>query len=167
MASMAKFSFDIASEYDLAEMINAFEQTKREITNRYDFKNTPAQIDWLENKTGVKITGNSDWQIDTIVEIFRKKLASRGIDQKTLVVPEESNVSGMVYHMEVKFVHGLNSEDAKKLSKLIRDSFPKAKPQINGDIVRVVSNSKDELQAIIQELRKSDFKLPLVFKNYR
>jgi cyclic-di-GMP-binding protein len=164
---MAKFSFDIASEYDNAEMINAFEQTKREITNRYDFKNSPAQIEWLDNKSGVKITGNNDWQIDTIIEIFRKKLAARGIDQKTLVVPEQSTVSGMIYHKEVKFVHGLNSDDAKKLSKLIRDGFPKAKPQINGDIVRVVSNSKDELQAIIQELKKSDFELPLVFKNYR
>jgi cyclic-di-GMP-binding protein len=164
---MAKFSFDIASEYDLAEMINAFEQTKREITNRYDFKNTPAQIDWLDNKSGVKITGNSDWQIDTIVEIFRKKLASRGIDQKTLFVPDQATSSGLIFHKEIQFVQGLNSEDAKSLSKLIRDSFPKAKPQINGDIVRVTSSSKDELQAIIQELRKSDFKLPLVFKNYR
>jgi cyclic-di-GMP-binding protein len=164
---MAKFSFDIASEYDTAEMINAFEQTKREITNRYDFKNSPAQIEWLDNKTGVKITGNSDWQIDTIVEIFRKKLASRGIDQKTLVVPEQAVILGMTYHKEIKFVHGLNSDDAKKLSKLIRESFPKAKPQINGDVVRVVSSSKDELQAIIQKLKNSDFELPLVFKNYR
>ena len=88
---MATFSFDIVSEYDKAEMNNVFDQSKRELDNRYDFKNTPAALDWLNaDKAGFKIIGNSDWQIDAILDIVRKKLAARNQSQKVLDTSKES-----------------------------------------------------------------------------
>ena len=82
---MANFSFDIVSEYDKSEMNNVFDQTEREMASRYDFKGTPAAIEWLNaDKTGIKVTAAGDWQIDAILDIFRKKLAARGQSQKVL-----------------------------------------------------------------------------------
>ena len=74
---MAQFSFDVVSEYDKAEMNNVFDQSQREISSRYDFKGTPAELEWLNgDKTGVNVTGNGEWQLDAILDIFRKKLAA-------------------------------------------------------------------------------------------
>jgi hypothetical protein len=165
---MANFSFDIVSEYDKAEMNNVFDQVKREINSRYDFKNTPASIEWLdEDKTGLKITGNSDWQIDAILDIVRKKLAARGQSQKVLDTSKEPVTSNLKTTKEVPFKQGLDQDKAKKITSLIRDKFPKAKTQIQGDTVRVVSNSKDDLQVVMQLLRSHDFDFPLNFTNYR
>ena len=165
---MAQFSFDIVSEYDKAEMNNVFDQTQREMTNRYDFKGTPAELEWLnDDKTGLKITGNSDWQIDAILDIVRKKLAARGQDQKVLDTSREAVTSNMKAVKEVPFVQGLDQDKAKKLTKLIRDQLPKVETQIQGDAVRVMSGSKDELQAVMQLLRSQDLDFPLSFTNYR
>ena len=82
---MPLFSFDIVSEYDKAEMNNVFDQVKREIESRYDFKGTPATLEWLNaEKTGLKVIGNGEWQIDAILDIVRKRLATRGQSQKVL-----------------------------------------------------------------------------------
>lgn len=165
---MANFSFDVVSEYDKAEMNNVFDQVQREITNRYDFKGTPAEVEWLNGeKTGLKITGNGDWQIEAILEIVRKKLAARNQSQKVLDVSKEITESNLKATKEVPFKQGLDQEKAKKINVLIRDKFPKAKPQIQGDAVRVTSNSKDDLQAIMQLLRAQDFDFPINFTNFR
>jgi hypothetical protein len=149
-------------------MNNVFDQVKREINSRYDFKNTPASIEWLdEDKTGLKITGNSDWQIDAILDIVRKKLAARGQSQKVLDTSKEPVTSNLKTTKEVPFKQGLDQDKAKKITSLIRDKFPKAKTQIQGDTVRVVSNSKDDLQVVMQLLRSHDFDFPLNFTNYR
>ena len=165
---MANFSFDIISEYDKAEMNNVFDQTEREITSRYDFKGTPAAIEWLNNdKTGLKITGNGEWQIDAILDIVRKKLATRGQSQKVLDTSREIVESNLKTTQEVPFKQGLDQEKAKKITKLIRDEYPKVKTQIQGDAVRVMSSSKDDLQAVMQLLRSQDFDFPLTFNNFR
>ena len=165
---MANFSFDIVSDYDKAEMNNVLDQVRREIDNRYDFKGTPAAIDWFgDDKAGVKIHGNGDWQIDAIIDIMRKKLAARGQSQKVLDVSRDSATNNMQTTKEVPFKQGLGQEKAKKITSAIRDSFPKVKPQIQGDAVRVTSNSKDELQKVMQLLRDRDFDFPLSFTNYR
>ena len=165
---MAQFSFDIVSEYDKAEMNNIFEQVKREIENRYDFKNTPASLEWLNSdKTGFKIIGNGAWQIDAILDIVRKRLAARNQSQKVLDLSRDIVESNLKASKEVPFKQGLDQEKAKKITKLLRDESPKAKPQIQGDIVRVTSSSKDELQTVIQLLSKADFDFPLHFTNYR
>ena len=165
---MANFSFDTVSEYDKAEMNNVYDQTEREIANRYDFKGTPAAVEWLNSdKTGVKITGNGEWQIDAIIEIIRKKLAARGLSQKVLDTSKEPVESNLKTTKEVPFKQGLDRDKAKQITKLLREEFPKIKAQIQGDAVRITSNSKDDLQAVMQLLKSQDFDFPLAFTNYR
>lgn len=164
---MANFSFDIVSTYEKAEMNNAFEQTVREIENRYDFKGTAASIEWLGDKKGVKLTADSKWQIDQVLDVFRKKLASRGMTSKVLDLSKEIHEANMRAWQEVPFVDGLTQDKAKKISQIIRDSHPKAKPTIQGEEVRVVSSSKDELQAVMATLNAADLDFPLSFTNYR
>lgn len=165
---MAQFSFDVVSEYDKAEMNNVFDQVLREMANRYDFKGTPAEIEWLNaEKTGLKVIGSGDWQIDAILDIVRKKLAARDQSQKVLDTSAEFVTSNMKTTKDVPFKQGLDHEKAKKITSLIRDNVPKAKSQIQGDAVRVTSASKDDLQAVMQLLRTQDFDFPLSFTNYR
>lgn len=164
---MANFSFDVVSEYDKAEMNNVFDQTLREMASRYDFKGTPAALDWLDDKKGFKVTGSGEWQIDAILDIVRKKLAARGIDQKVLDASGAITESNLKATKEVPFKQGLDQEKAKQITRLLRDDYSKVKTQIQGDTVRVTSNSKDELQAVIQALKSRDFDFPLSFTNYR
>jgi uncharacterized protein YajQ (UPF0234 family) len=165
---MANFSFDVVSEYDKAEMNNVFDQAQREIESRYDFKGTPAALEWISgDKTGLKITGTSDFQIEAILDILRKKLAARNQSQKVLDTSKESAESNLKTTKEVPFKQGLDQEKAKKLAALIREQYPKVKPQIQGDAVRVMSNSKNDLQAVMQLLRSVELDYPLSFTNYR
>lgn len=165
---MANFSFDIVSEYDKAEINNVFDQTQREIANRYDFKGTPAELEWLDSdKTGLKVTGNGDWQIDAILDIVRKKLGTRGQSQKVLDTSKEPVVANLKTTKEVPFVQGLDQDKAKQITKLLRDELPKIKTQIQGDAVRVTSGKKDELQTAMQLIKSKDFDFPLNFTNYR
>jgi uncharacterized protein YajQ (UPF0234 family) len=165
---MANFSFDIVSEYDKAEMNNVFDQTKRELDSRYDFKGTPADLEWLNgDKTGFKVIGNGEWQIEAILEIVRKRLATRGQSQKVLDTTKDVVESNLKASQEVPFKQGLDQDKAKQVTKLLRDEFPKVKAQIQGDAVRVTSNSKDDLQGVMQLLREKDFDFPISFTNYR
>ncbi len=165
---MATFSFDIVSEYDKAEMNNVFDQVQREMTNRYDFKNTPAALEWLNaDKTGLIVIGNSDYQIDAILDIVRKKLAARNQSQKVLDVSKDPIVANLKTTKEVLFKQGLDQDKAKKITSLIRDKYPKVKTQIQGTEVRVNSGSKDDLQAVMQLLNAQDFDFPLNFTNFR
>jgi cyclic-di-GMP-binding protein len=165
---MAQFSFDVVSEYDKAEINNVYDQVQRELINRYDFKGTPAKVEWLnDDKTGFKITGNSDWQIDAILDIIRKKLAARGQSQKVLETSKEAATTDLKTTKEVPFKQGLDQEKAKSLTKLIREQLPKVKTQIQGDAIRVTSNSKDDLQGAMQLLKGSDSDFPISFTNYR
>ncbi|MCA9324958.1 YajQ family cyclic di-GMP-binding protein [Candidatus Saccharibacteria bacterium] len=164
---MPTFSFDAVSEYDKAEMNNVFDQVQRELINRYDFKGTPAAVEWLDDKVGLKITGNGDWQIDAILDIVRKKLAARSQSQKVLDTSREVVEANLKTTKDVPFKHGLNQDQAKQLTKLIRDEYPKVKTQIQGEAVRVMSGSKDDLQAVMSLLRGKDLDFPLSFTNYR
>lgn len=165
---MANFSFDIVSDYDKAEMNNVFDQANRELANRYDFKGTPAALDWLDgDKTGITIIGNGDWQIDAILDIFRKKLAARGLSQKVLDTSRDATVSNLKTTKQVPFVKGLDQDKAKKITTLIRDKHPKVKTQIQGQEVRATSSSKDELQAVMQVIKAADFDFPVNFTNFR
>jgi uncharacterized protein YajQ (UPF0234 family) len=165
---VAQFSFDIVSDYDKAELNNVFDQTQREITSRYDFKGTPAAVEWLnDEKTGFKLTGNSDFQIDAITDIIRKKLAARDQSQKLLDTSREPIVSNLKTTQEILFKKGLDQDKAKKITAVIRDTYPKVKTQIQGQEVRITSGSKDDLQAVMQLLRQQDYDFPLQFTNFR
>ena len=164
---MASFSFDIVSEIDKTEMNNVFMQAEKEIQGRYDFKGTSAAIDWLDDKKGLKITGDNDWQVDAVLDIVRKKLAGRDQSSKVLDLSKEKVVSNLKTTWEIPFKQGLDQSTAKQIAADIRANAPKAKPQIQGDLVRVTSASKDELQKVISLLRESDYDTPLQFVNYR
>jgi uncharacterized protein YajQ (UPF0234 family) len=166
---MADFSFDVVSEFDKAEMNNVFDQSQREINNRYDFKSANVVLEWLDNdKSGIKITGENQYHLDAVVDIFRKKLALRNQSIKTLDLeankPDESNFK-MTW--KIPFKNGLNQEKSKAITLLIRQSFPKVKTQIQGDAVRVSSAKKDDLQKVMALLRSQDFDYPISFNNFR
>lgn len=148
-------------------MNNVFAGAEREMANRYDFKGTPAAIEWLDDKTGFKITGAGQWQCDAVLDIVRKKLASREQSSKVLDLSKTPVESNLKTTWEIPFKSGLKQDDAKKITKLLRDEVPKAKAQIQGDAVRVTSSSKDELQKAISLLKGQDFDFPLQFINYR
>lgn len=164
---MANFSLDIVSEYDKAEMNNVFAGVERDISQRYDFKGTPAAIEWLDDKKGYKIIGASDWQLEAITDLIRKHLASRGQTSKTLDLTKEIVPGSMKFSQEIPFVEGLDQAKAKKVTALIRENFAKSKPQIQGEAVRVTSNSKDDLQAIMKLLREADLDFAVSFTNFR
>ena len=164
---MANFSFDIVSEYDKAEVNNVFMQAVREIGNRYDFKGTPAGLDWLGDKTGFVVTAANDMQLESIIDIIRRGLINRGQSTKVLDLTHEPIASNLKITQEIPFVAGLDGDKAKQVSKAVRDAFPKVKPQIQGDAVRVTSPSKDDLQKVMQFLREQDLNFPLSFTNYR
>lgn len=165
---MSTFSFDIVSDYDKAEINNVFDQVNREINSRYDFKGTSAGLDWLnDDKSGFKITGDHQYQLDAITEIIRKKLATRGQSQKLLDTSREPITSNLKMTWEIPFKQGLDQDKAKKVTTVIRQALPKVKTQIQGQEVRVMSSSKNDLQAAMQELRNKDFDFPLSFTNFR
>lgn len=164
---MATFSFDIISDYDKAEMNNVFMQTEKEIGGRYDFKGTPAGIDWLDDKKGFKLVGSNAWQVEAVLDIVRKKLASRGQSSKVLDLSKEVIEQNLKATWDIPFIAGLDQEKAKKITKTLREEVPKVKAQIQGDEVRVTSGSKDELQKSMQVLNEANFDFPLVYTNYR
>lgn len=164
---MPQFSFDIESTYDKAEMNNVEQLTTREIANRYDFKGTPAAIEWLADKKGFKVIGSNEWQLDAIIDMLGKQLAKREMTSKVLDLSGKVTEANMRAWKDVPFKDGLKQDDAKKITKLLKESHPKAKAQIQGDAVRVSSASKDELQGVMQTLRGADFNFPLSFTNYR
>jgi len=165
MASQS--SFDIESTYDKAEMNNVHQQVEKEIASRFDFKGTPAQIEWMSDKGGFKVIGSNEWQIDAIIDIIRKKLATREMSSKVLDLSKEVHESNMKAWKEVPFKDGLSQDNAKKITKLLKESNPKVKTQIQGEAVRATSASRDELQAVMQTLRDADLDFPLSFTNYR
>ena len=164
---MPTFSFDIVSTYDKAEMTNVFQQTQKEIDNRFDFKGTPAAVEWIGDKTGIKITGAGDWQIENIIDILRKKLAARNQSSKSLDLTKDIVTANLKSTKEITFIAGLTQDKAKQITAVIREHAPKAKGLIQGDVVRVTSSSKDELQNVMRVVQSQDYDFPVNFENYR
>ncbi len=167
---MAKdFSFDIESDFDMMEMTNALDQTKREIAQRYDFKGTNSSIEFDDDKKGLVLLGDSDYKVDAMIDIIESKMVKRNLSLKILdkSSPKEY-ASGDRVRQKIAFKKGMDSEYAKKISKAIRDQYPKVKTQIQGDTIRVSSGSKDDLQGVMQLLRSQEsIDIPLQFTNYR
>ena len=161
------FSFDIVSEFDQAEMNNAVDQSMREIQTRYDFQGTGSKINYDKEKQLIEIESNSEIKLTTIEDVLESKFIKRGINLKHLDKSAEVVQSGMAYKKILPLVKGMDQDKAKKVTKLIRDSYPKAKTQIQGQEVRVMSDSKDTLQAVMQLLKESSLDIPLSFTNFR
>lgn len=162
------YSFDVVSDYDRGEMNNVVEQTKRELGTRYDLKGTAAAVDWTDqNKTALKVSGDNQFHLDSILDILRKKLATRGQSQKVLDTSAPPSTSNMVMSQVIALKSGLDQDKAKKITGLLREKSPKLKAQIQGDSVRVTGPKKDELQAAMQLLSAQDFDFPITYTNYR
>lgn len=164
---MATFSFDIVSDYDKAEVNNVFMQAQREISNRYDFKGTPAAVEWLDDKRGFVVTAGNDMQLQSIIDILRRTVINRGQSPKLLDLDREPVTTNLTIVQEIPFVSGLDTDKAKSVTKLIREAHPKAKPAIQGDAVRVTSASKDELQKVMATVTSHAFDFPVGFTNFR
>lgn len=162
------YSFDITCDFDHQEMVNAVDQTKREIENRFDFKGVVVEIDLNDKDKTLTIKTESDYKLESIIDILESKMVKRNLSLMVLDKSSEIEMSGgNTVKKTIKLRSGLSSDDAKKISKLIREDFPKSKPVIQGESVRVTSKSKDELQEIMSSLRNSDLEMPLEFGNYR
>ncbi len=164
---MTVFSFDIESTYDSGEMNNVYDQVQKELGNRYDLKGTHAELVWLEDKKGVKIYGDTQYHLDAIIDMLRKKAATRGVSQKTFDVSQEPETTNLRMIWVVPFKNGLKQDDAKKITKLLKEQLPKVKTQIQGDAIRVMSPKKDELQQAMQVIKNADFAFPVTFTNFR
>ena len=162
---MADSSFDIVSKVDKQEADNALNQASKEVEQRYDFKGTGAEISW--SGEAILIKANSEERAKAILDVFQSKLIKRGISLKSLEAGEPQP-SGKEYRIQCSLKNGIDSDNAKKISKIIRDEGPKSvKSQIQGDELRVSSKSRDDLQSIIALLKGKDLELDLQFTNYR
>ena len=159
------FSFDVVSEYDRQELVNAVDQTKREIATRYDFKGTKADVE-LE-KDAIELTGDSEFQLKSVKDVLESKAIRRGLSLKVFDYGKAEPAAGSTYRQKVALKAGINDDISRKITKLLRDRMPKVKAQVQGEAIRVSSKSKDELQAVMRLLKEQDYPLPLQFNNYR
>lgn len=161
-------SFDIVSEYDKQELVNAVDQVKRELTSRFDLKNSNSQVD-LDAEKSITITTNDEMKLRNIVDILQSKLAKRNISLKILDPQTIENALGGNVRQVFNLKKGLTQELAKKIVADIKNTKLKVQASIQGEQVRVSGKDKDDLQAVIQELRKNEEKYdyPLQFTNYR
>ena len=162
---MADPTFDIVSKVDKMETDNALHQAQKEIAQRYDFKNVGAEVHWSGEKLLLK--ASSEDRVKAVLEVLEAKFIKRGISLRSLDTGEPYP-SGKEYRIDVSLKNGISSEDAKKVSKLIRDDGPKSvKAQIQGDELRVTSKSRDDLQSTMAMLKGADLDIDLQFVNFR
>lgn len=163
----AESTFDIVSEFDRQELVNAVDQTQREVRTRYDLKDTRSSIEL--GKDELIITTDSEMHLAAIRDILQSKALRRNLSLKIFDYGRPEEISGGRVKQVITLRQGISEELAKKLQKLIKEHFPKVQARIQGDAVRVGSKSKDELQAVIRLLREraDDFPVALQFTNYR
>ena len=163
---MADSSFDIVSKVDRQEVDNALNQAAKELSQRFDFKGTSTVIEW-KGELACEITSSTEERAKAAVDVFKEKLIRRDISMKAFDAGEPQ-ASGKTYKVTGTLKEGISSENAKKITKLIRDEGPKTvKTQIQGEEVRVSSKKRDDLQEVQALLKKSDLDVALQFVNYR
>jgi uncharacterized protein YajQ (UPF0234 family) len=160
-------SFDIVSKVDMQTMDNAVNITRKEISNRFDFKDTPVVIDLNKKDSKIDIETGSDMQIRQLVDVLISRSMKQGIDAAALDISKESYQSGKVVKKEVPVRNGLKQEDAKKIVKLIKDSGLKVQAQIMDDTVRVTAKKIDDLQEVIQLCKGANLGIPMQYINMR
>ena len=163
---MADSSFDIVSKLDHQEIDNALNQAQRELTQRFDFKNTGATIEW-QGDNGVEITANAEDRALAVLDVFKDKLVKRNQSLK-IIDAGEPRQSGKDTKLSVALKEGISQDQAKKIGKLIRDEGPKGvKVQVQGDELRVTSKKRDDLQDVIALVKAQDYDFAVQFTNYR
>ena len=164
---MANFSFDIVSEVDLQEVDNAVNQAIKELSQRYDFKNSKASIAFDRKEKKITLIADDDFKLRALTDILATRLAKRSVSIKALKFNQPEKAFEGYLRQQVEICMGIDKERAKELTGIIKGLNLKVQTQIEGEKIKVSSAKKDELQVVIAHLRGLDFSLPLSFCNYR
>ncbi len=159
------FTFDVVSDFDDQELRNALDQVRREVGQRYDFKGATVQLE--QARTELTLLTDDEFRAAAVKDLIESKAVRRNLSLKIFDWGKVEPAGGNKVRQRIGLRRGLNEDLARKLSKLIREEFPKVKPSVQGDALRVSSKSKDELQRVIARLRELDEPVPLQFENYR
>ena len=162
---MADSSFDVVSDFDQQELVNAIDQVRREVATRYDFKGSKVALEL--GKTDITLLADDEFRAGSVKDLLESKAVRRGLSLKIFDWGRFEPASGGSVRQRIGLHRGLTSEQAKEISKMVREGFPKVKPAIQGDAVRISGKSKDDLQAVISFLRGLDYAVELQFENYR
>lgn len=158
-------SFDVVSQFDEQELVNTLDQTRREVQTRYDLKDTKTEI--VHAKDTITLTADSEMTLKSVRDIMETKAVKRGLSLKIFKYGKEESAAGGRVRQSIQLQQGISQEQAKEINKQIRESFPKVRPQIQGDAIRIVAKSRDELQAVINFLKQQDYPMALQYINYR
>jgi len=158
-------SFDIVSQFDEQELVNAIDQARRDVQTRYDLKDTKTDI--AQAKDAITITTDSELSLKSVRDILESKAVRRKLSLKIFKPGKEESAAGSRVRQVIELQQGITQEQAKELSKIIREAYPKVRTQIQGDAVRVMAKNRDDLQAVIALLKQRDYPIPLEFINYR
>lgn len=158
-------SFDVVSEFDDQEMRNALDQVRREVGQRYDFKGVT--VDLTQTRTELVLLTDDEFRAKAVRDLMESKAVRRSLSLKIFDWGKIEPAGGNKVRQRIGLRRGLDDDLARKLSKLVRDEFPKARAQVQGDALRVSAKSKDELQRVMTRLRELDEPVPLQFTNYR
>ena len=160
-------SFDVVSQIELPEVNNAIQQAMKEITTRYDLKDSKSKIELNEKDKKLTLTSADDFKLKSITEILNQKLVKRGVPIRNLEYGVINSASGSTVKQEITLISGIATEKAKEITKLIKDSKLKVQAAIQGDLVRISGKDRDTLQQAIALLRGGDFGIELQFINFR
>lgn len=160
-------SFDIVSKVDAQALDNAVNVTKKEITNRFDFKNAHVEIDLNKKDFKLNVETDDDMKMRQLIDVLINRAHKQGIAPEAFDTSKEGFQSGKVWKQEIQVRNGLKQEDAKKIVKMIKDAGLKVQASINDDLVRVTGKKIDDLQTVIQAAKGWDLGLPLQFENMR
>ncbi|MCX5705498.1 MAG: YajQ family cyclic di-GMP-binding protein [Candidatus Omnitrophica bacterium] len=164
---MPNFSFDVVSEVDLQEMDNAVNQASKELAQRYDFKGSKSSIAYDRTEKLVTLIADDDFKLRALTDMLVGRMAKRGISVKSLKFNDPEKAFEGYLRQKIEICMGIDKENAKKLTGIIKELGLKAQAQIEGEKIKVSSAKKDDLQAVIAHLRALEFPIPLSFCNYR
>ena len=162
-----QYSFDVVSEADQQEVDNAINQARKEIDQRYDFKGSNTIIEWDPKERNITLHTSDDMKLRALTETLNGKMIKRGISMKALAYQKVEQATGSSLRQTVKIKHGLEGEQAKQITKAVKDLKLKVQAQIQGDAVRITGKSKDDLQTAIAALKGLNLDFPIQFTNFR
>jgi len=166
MTGMASsFSFDIVSEVDMAEVTNALDQARREVATRFDFKNTVTSLD--RDDTIIEVRSSTENRLEAAREVLKDKMVRRGVPLKALSEGPVLPAARGHYRQSVHVSKGINEDKSREITKFIRGLAVKVQTQVQGDQIRITGKKKDDLQAVIREVKEHDFGVALQFTNFR
>jgi uncharacterized protein YajQ (UPF0234 family) len=161
----AESSFDVVSQFDRQELKNAIDQADRDVSTRYDLKSTGTELELAQDT--LTVNTDTDFTLKAVKEVIVEKLVRRGIDKRILDWGKVEPAARGTVRQVAKLKEGVDQELGREIVKLVKASTPKARPQIQGDAVRVFAKSRDDLQGAIQAIKKKEWPVPLQFNNYR